>query len=146
MGNKRFWFSVAAVWAVMFVTDWILHGMWMGPLYQTTPELWKSQESVKGAIWAAWLGNAIFATAFVWIYSKGISQDSVWSQAFRYAIAILLVSKVPTLLGQWTYFAFPNEMIWKWGAIYFVQAFACAFTMAWAWGWSAKWEHATAGK
>lgn len=131
MQNKRFWFAVGAVWLVMFITDWVLHGMWLGPLYEQTPTFWKSMDDAKAMMWASWLGNAIFAWAFIWIYTKGISHDNLWHQAFRYALAILMVSKVPTLLGQWTYYAFPNELLWKWGVIYLIQALACAFTMTW---------------
>ena len=131
MQQKRFWFSVLSVWLVMFVTDWVLHGMWLGGLYQETAQFWKTAEEIHSAMWMAWLGNFIFAWAFVWIYTKGISQDNPWSQAFRYALAILLVSKVPTLFGQWSYSAIPPELIWKWGVVYFIQAFACAFAMTW---------------
>jgi hypothetical protein len=131
MQQKRFWFSVVSVWLVMFVTDWALHGMWLNGLYMETSQFWRPAEEMQSAMWGAWLGNLIFAWAFVWIYTKGISQDNPWHQAFRYALAILLVSKVPTLLGQWTYSTFPPELLWKWGVVYIVQAFACAFAMTW---------------
>jgi hypothetical protein len=131
MAQKRFWFSVVAVWLVMFVTDWFFHGMWLGPLYQSTSQFWKSPQDAQSMMWAAWLGNFVFAWAFVWIYKQGISQDNPWHQAFRYALAILLVSKVPTLLGQWTYSAFPPELLWKWGVVYILQALSCAFAMNW---------------
>ncbi len=115
----------------MFVTDWVLHGWWLRDLYMSTQQYWKPMSEAQSMMWASWLGNAIFAWAFVWIYSKGLSQDNPWKQAFRYALAILLVSKVPTLLGQWNYSALPTEIFWKWGVVYFIQAYACAFTMTW---------------
>jgi hypothetical protein len=142
MHKKHFWLSVVSVWFVMFVTDWVLHGMWLGPLYQSTSQFWRPPSEATQFMWATWLGNAIFAWAFVWIYQKGLSQDNVWVQAFRYALAFLLVAKIPALLMQWNFAAYPAELIWKWGLVYFIQAFACAFAMTWVYkpAWKMQWH------
>jgi hypothetical protein len=129
--QKWFWFAAVSVWLVMFVTDWFFHGIWMNSIYSATEQFWRPQDEALSHMWASWLGNAIFAWAFVWIYTQGISQDNPWHQAFRYALAILLVSKVPYLLGQWTYSTYPFELLWRWGFTFFVQAFACSFAMTW---------------
>jgi hypothetical protein len=140
MQQKRFWFSVASVWGVMFATDWIFHNKWLGDLYANTAQFWRPEAEMWSMMWLAFLGNAIFAWAFVWIYTKGLTQDNPWQQAFRYALAILLVSKVPTLLGQWAYSTYPTELLWKWGFVFIVQALACSFAMTWVYksAWSTQ--------
>lgn len=138
MQNKKFWFSVIAVWLVMFVTDWVLHGWWLGGLYQSTAQFWKPEDEMQKWMWVAWFGNFIFSWSFVWIYTKGISGDNYWHQAFRYALAILMVSKWPAQIGMWAYSAYPSELIWKWMVVAFVQAMACSFVMTWTWQWASK--------
>jgi hypothetical protein len=129
MQQKRFWLSVVSVWFVVFLTDFVFHQVWLKDLYASTAQFWKMEAEME--VWKMWFGNAVFAWAFVWIYTKGITQDNPWHQAFRYALAILLVSKIPMLIGQWGYSALPPELLWKWGVAYFVQATACAFAMTW---------------
>ena len=131
MTHKRFWFSVLAVWLVMFVTDFLFHGIWLATLYQQTAQYWRSPEEMQHYMPFMWIGQAIFAFSFVWIYSKGISKDNQWSQAFRFAMAILFVSKVPTQLGLWATSPYPIELVLRWFFIASVQAIACAFVMTW---------------
>jgi len=140
MSTKRFWWSVAAVWLVMWVTDWLLHGIWMAPIYQQTAQFWRSPEEMKKLMPFMWFGQFIFSWAFVWIYSKGISKDNQWVQAFRYAMAILLVAKVPGQLVMWATTPYPSELVIRWFFIAFVQAFAASFVLTWTFKPHASWQ------
>lgn len=144
MQKKWFWLSVLAVWVVMVVTDWVFHGMWLSPLYQATAQFWKPQEEAMHWMWVSWFGTAVFAWAFVWIYQKGLSQANVWHQAFRYGLAFFAVAKIPVLAGNWTYAAYPAELLWKWAFINVLQALACAFVMSWVYkpAWQVNWNKA----
>lgn len=127
----RFWMSVAAVWAVMVVTDWVFHGMWLMPWYQKTSQLWRPNQEMWQMMPFMWLGQAIFSWAFVWIYSKGVSKDNLWHQAFRYALAILLLAKVPHQLEMWATVPYPGALVARWLLISIVQAFGASFAMTW---------------
>lgn len=131
MSNKRFWGSIVAVWFVLMATDWFFHGIWMKSWYAETMQLWRSPEEMQSSMWAMWLGRLIFSWAFVWIYSKGLSNDNKWWQAFRYALAIVLVAEVPHQLGTWAVSPYPFGIIWRWVAIATVQAVAASFVMTW---------------
>lgn len=131
MSNKRFWLSIFAVWVVMFLTDWLFHGVWLSGLYQATAQYWRPMDEMQSMMWWMWVGHAIFAWAFVWIYSQGITTANQWGQAFRYALAFLLVSKVPEQLGVWAVSPYPGELVLKWAFVSLVQALACSFVMTW---------------
>jgi hypothetical protein len=131
MTNKRFWFSVFSVWIVLFATDWAFHGVWLQPWYQATAQFWRPMAEMQKMLPLLWVGNFIFAWAFVWVYSKGISKDNQWHQAFRYALAILCLSKIPEQLGMWAMSPYPGELVARWALVSFVQAFACSFAMTW---------------
>lgn len=129
MKNKRFWISIVAVWVVMGVTDWLFHGWWLSEIYKNTAQFWRPQEDIK--TWWVWISNFCFSYAFVWIYSKGIGNDNQWVQAFRYAIAILMVSRWPSVLEQWAMTPYPNELVVKWAFVVFVQAIVASYVMTW---------------
>ncbi len=140
MSRKRFWWSVVAVWAVIAVTDWLFHGVWLQPWYAETPQLWRTQEEMQGMMPWLWFGTAIYAWAFVWIYSKGISKDNQWIQAFRYGLAILLVAKVPEQIGLWATAPYSTGLVWRWFLVASVQAFLAAFVMTWTFKPSEVWK------
>ena|SRR5687767_2890529 len=143
MSKKRFWWSVFAVWFVMMVTNWFFHDVWLVSWYQQTSQFWRSTEEIQGMLPLMAFGTFIFSWAFVWIYSKGISNDNPWTQAFRYALAILLVAKVPDQIETWIVSPYPAELVLRWGFVSLVQAFACAYVMTWTFKPVPNWTKAT---
>ena len=141
--QKRFWWSVAAVFVVMLLTDWFFHGWWLKGWYEQTSQFWRSPDDYQKMMPALWIGNFIFSWAFVWIYSKGLSTDNPWAQAFRYASAIFLVSKLPEQLSVWATRPYPGELLVRWGFIALFQAFLCAFVVTWTWNPAKAWKSAT---
>ncbi len=131
MSNKRFWWSIFAVWVVLNVTNWFFHGVWLGPLYKETAQFWRSPQEIEHSMWMMWVSSFAWSWAFVWIYSKGISTSNPWGQAFRYAWAIIMLSQIPNWVGTWVVSPYPAELIIKWGLIGAFQAIFCAFVMTW---------------
>src|SRR5437870_3747383 len=91
-----------------------------------------------------WVGQFVFSWAFVWIYFIGISRDIQWSQAFRYALAIICVAKVPGQMIMWATTPYPWELISKWFFISAIQAMLSAFVMTWTFKPSEIWSTKTA--
>lgn len=131
MSKKRFWWSVGAVWFVMMFTDFLFHGVWLAPLYQQTAQFWRTQDEVKSMMPWMWFGQFVFSWAFVWIYSNGISKDNQWTQAFRYALAIFMVAKVPEQTVTWAMTPYPAQLVLSWFFVTFVQSVVAAYVMTW---------------
>lgn len=144
MKKKRFWLAVVAVFFVTMLTDWFFHGVWLQPLYQATAQFWRPLEEMKPLMPFMWFGQFVFAWAFVWIYTQGINKTNQWAQAFRYAIAFLLVAKIPSFFGMWATSPYPADLIIKWAFIAFVQAFVCSFVMTWVYKPHAHTHHTLA--
>lgn len=131
MQNKTFWYSVITTWFLLFLTDWLFHGVWMAPVYQSTQQFWRSQEEAQSMMHWALIGNFIFAWTFVWIFNQGLSKANPWHQAFRYSLAIVFIAKAPSVMIQWTYSAYPFELLAKWLIAFTVQALICAYAVTW---------------
>lgn len=138
MHNKRFWWSVFAVFAVTFVTSWVFHGIWLKPFYMETAQYWRTEAEMNSMMHWMWIGHFVFSWAFVWMWTKGITQDNPWHQAFRYALAFWLVAKLPEVLGVWATNPYPGGLVFRWGIVALVQALLCSFVMTWTykpWAW-----------
>src|SRR4051812_36795215 len=114
MSQKRFWWSVFMVWIVINVTSWFFHSVWLAPLYQETAQFWRSPEDMQQWMWMIWVGHLAWSWAFVWIWSKGLSDKNPWWQAVRYAGAIIMLSQIPQQMGVWATTPYPLELVMKW--------------------------------
>lgn len=139
MSNKRFWWSVFSVWIVMNITNWFFHGVWLAPLYQQTAQFWRSAEDMQSWMWLMWVGTFVWSWAFVWIYSKGLTNTNPWGQAFRYALAIITLSQIPQWMGNWAVSSYPAELIVKWAVVGAIQAVLCAAVMTWTFKPMTEW-------
>lgn len=62
---------VAAVFATMFVFNWVFHGMYMMPDYQATASLWRPEAEMQNLMWVCIVSKLIMAFAitclFCWV-------------------------------------------------------------------------------
>jgi hypothetical protein len=88
MNVKRWVIASIAVAAVIAVIEFIVHGVLLQPTYQRTASVWRPMHEMQSLAWLMWLGYAIFAPFFVWIYSKGVeSGKGALGQGVRFGLA-----------------------------------------------------------
>lgn len=94
MNLKRFIPAVIAVFAVVFLYDWVLHGVVLSDAYQATAHLWRPEAQMQEYFMTLVLGQFIFAAFFCLIFLKGYENKGVFEGA-RYGIyvALLLASR-----------------------------------------------------
>ena len=65
---------LAAVFVVIFVFQWLYHGVYMMPAYEATASMWRSEEEMQNLMWVCIVTKLIMAFAISAIYccvSKG---------------------------------------------------------------------------
>lgn len=50
MNIKRLLLAIAAAFVVIFVTDFLIHGIWMMSDYRATQQLWRSDSEMQARI------------------------------------------------------------------------------------------------
>jgi len=90
MNTKRFIPAFIAVFVFIFLYEWFIHGVLLAPIYESTPELWRSKESM-GAYFP-WLtaGQFIFGFFFCLIFLKGYQGKGI-REGLRYGLLIGLL-------------------------------------------------------
>ena len=84
---------IVMTWALSFV----IHGVILAPDYAATAGMRPPAEAQKLLHWL-FLGEAIFAVAFAWIYYQG-KEDKPWlMQGIRFGIAVACLTAIPTAL------------------------------------------------
>jgi hypothetical protein len=97
MNVKGFVTAVIAVFAFIFIYEWVFHGVLLAGLYESTPQLWRTREVMPDfMIWLT-LGQIAVAIMFCFIFLKGYENKGVM-EGVRYGALIGLLFIGPNLI------------------------------------------------
>jgi hypothetical protein len=120
MNIKRLIFAIIAGWVVIFATDFLIHELWLGPLYQATKALWRPEAEMHTHICWMFLAQFLIVATFVLVWAKGFAGRSLGAAisfgllmgVFQQTWAIILFVVMPL----------PAELAVKWFLAGLVQA------------------------
>jgi len=83
MNAKRFWIAAAVVFVAMAVLEFIFNGIIMSKTYQETSDFWRSTEDMQSKMFLMYIGYAIYAIMFTFIFTKGYEGKGI-AEGLRY--------------------------------------------------------------
>ena len=112
MNTKRFVLTTLAVFGVLFVTDFLIHGVLLEGIYEQTAQLWRPKAEMHGFGWVMLLSQLLFAAALTYVFPKGYERKGA-AEGIRYGICISLLFGSHTL-GMYAYMPVPPKLIIAW--------------------------------
>ena len=115
MNLKRLLISIIVVFLALTITDILIHGVWLSPLYGATKELWRPEAEMSGGKYMAWLhvGHLLAAITFTTLWAAGFAQNAKASCAVKYGLFMALYGQTHTLIS-YAVQPFTLEIVWKW--------------------------------
>ncbi len=112
MNIKRLILAILAGWVVIFATDFLIHELWLGPLYAATKPLWRPEDEMHTRICWMFFAQFLIVATFVIVWAKGFAGRSVGAAVvfgllmgiFQQTWAIILFVVLPM----------PAELAVKW--------------------------------
>jgi hypothetical protein len=95
-GGIKCLIPLVAVFATIFVFEWLFHGVYMMPAYQATAEYWRPMEQMQGMMWVCILTKLIMAFAICCLFcmaAKGCESQGKCTKKgakFGFKIGLLL--------------------------------------------------------
>ena len=84
---KRWAMAGVAAFAVIFVLDFLVHGVLLMGLYQQTASVWRPKPAANHLMWLMMVGELWFALALAWFYTKGYEPNkSGLGQGLRFGL------------------------------------------------------------
>ena len=80
------------------MSNFVIHGVLLQPLYQQTPQLVRTPQDGAAHMPFLLLSFVVFTLAFVWIYARGVEAKAWLGQGIRYGLAIWLIATVSRYL------------------------------------------------
>lgn len=113
MNSKRLILAIVAVFVGVWVTDFLIHGVWLKSTYAETMSLWRPEAEMQGHMGWLMLGQFIIAATFVVLYAKGFAGMACLRCACLYGLFMGLFSQATTLI-TYAVQPFPASLAVKW--------------------------------
>lgn len=113
MNIKRLILAIVVAFIFIFATDFLIHGVWLGPDYKATEHLWRPEAEMRARF--AWMLTAQLLTAitFVLIWAMGFAARGTLGLACTYGFLIGLAVQVTTIV-TYVVSPFPAKLALKW--------------------------------
>lgn len=115
MNPKRLILAIVAVFAGIFLTDFLIHGVWLQNAYKETASLWRSEAGMQAHIGWLMLGQFLAAVTFAVLWAKGFAASAQVRCACLYGLFMGLFSQATTLI-TYAVQPFPASIAIKWFA------------------------------
>lgn len=73
MNMKRLLLAIVAAFAIIFGTDFLIHGFWLNPDYEATKSLWRPESEMQAHFHWMLIAQLLCAATFVIIWAKGFA-------------------------------------------------------------------------
>src|SRR2546430_10302714 len=101
MNTKRWLLASVAVFVVIGVLEFLIHGVLLSGLYKQTASVWRPGAEMREMMWIFWVGYLVFAPFFALIYVKGYEKGKPGlGPGFRYGLYLGALVSVMTGLGS----------------------------------------------
>jgi len=111
--NKKFFIAWIVVFIVWFLGSYLVHGVLLNADYMQMSNLFRTEMDSQQYFPFMILAHVIMAGAFVWIYARGVEAKPWLAQGVRYAIAIALLTCIPTYLIYYVVQPIPGATVVK---------------------------------
>lgn len=113
MNPKRLVLAIVAVFAGVWVSDFLIHGVWLASTYKETMSLWRPEGEMQQHMGWLMLGQFLAAATFVVLWAKGFAATAHLSCACLYGLFMGLFSQATTLI-TYAVQPFPPGLAVKW--------------------------------
>jgi len=111
--NKRFFIGWLVIFIAWFIGSFVVHGLLLHNDYAALGNLFRSEEDSQHFFPLMILAHVILAGALVWIYSRGVEAGPWLPQGIRFAIAVALLTVVPTYIIYYVVQPMPGSTVVK---------------------------------
>ena len=115
MNTKQWLLASVAVFVVVAVLEFLMHGVLLSDVYRQTASVWRSEAEMQKMMWIFWVGMLVFAPFFALIYVKGYEKGKPGlGQGFRYGLYVGVMLSVMHSFGWYVILPIPLALAFYW--------------------------------
>lgn len=117
---KRLLLAIIAAFAVIFATDFLIHGWWLTPDYEATKPLWRPENEMHTHFFWMLVAQFLCAATFVIIWAKGFAGRDV-ATGIIFGLLMGLFQQIWAIIN-YVVMPIPGTLAAKWFLSGLVQA------------------------
>jgi hypothetical protein len=121
MNAKRLILAIVVVFVGIFITDFLIHGLWLKADYDSTMSLWRSEAEMQSYMGWMMAGQFLAAVTFTVLYALGFASKRCPGYACLYGLAMGLFMQANTFI-MYAVQPLPLSLAIKWIAAGGAQA------------------------
>jgi len=115
MNTKRWLLASLAVFVVIAVLEFVVHGLLLADLYRQSASVWRPEPEMQKMMWVFWVGMLVFAPFFTLIYVKGYEKGKPGlGQGFRCGLYVGAMLSVMNSFGWYVLLPIPFALAFYW--------------------------------
>jgi hypothetical protein len=111
--NKKFFISWLVLFVAWFLCSFVVHGVLLRGDYMQLAQLFRTDADAQQYFPYMLLAHVLLSGAFVWIYARGVEARAWLGQGVRFALAIALLTVVPSYLIYYAVQPMPGAVVAK---------------------------------
>lgn len=128
--NIKLWLiSGIVVFLVIALSEFLFHAVVLQPLYVQTGQLWRTEQEMQKRLPLILLGQAIFAFAFAFVFTKGYEAKGPL-EGVRYGFYMFLVFVPWQVLTACAAMPVPRHLCVSWLGVGLVEFLLCGLVLA----------------
>jgi hypothetical protein len=137
MNSRRLILAIFVVFVGIWVTDFLIHGVWLQSAYKETMQLWRPEAEMRQKMGWLTFGQFLAGTAFVVLWASGFAAKAKIAGACTYGLFMGLFSQGATLI-TYAVQPFPAGLIAKWFIVGIAQGILMGLLVYWVYKPSMK--------
>lgn len=120
INKKSLVISMTVVFVFIFLAEWVIHGYLLKGIYIDTASLWRTEEQMKSMCIWMFIGYALLAKYFTFIYARGCEKGNV-GEGFRYGVLVGLLLSSGCFMW-YVILPISQALMWYWVAATMFEA------------------------
>ena len=121
MNPLRLVLAIFAGFIFIAASDMLIHGLWLGPVYKATHELWRTEEQMNARLGWMFGGQFLIAVTFVTLWAVGFAGNAKLTCALKFGLFMGLFNQSQTMIG-YVVTPMPGSLAAKWFCTGIAQA------------------------
>ena len=115
MNLKRWAVATVAAFVAIWVLDFYIHHVWLGPFYHAHAAWWRPEAQMQSLLPIMFLSELILAGLLALVYARGyeLGKGTV-SQGLRFGALVGLLLALPRNLIAYVIYPYPGDLIVSW--------------------------------
>jgi hypothetical protein len=109
--------GTVAVFIILFVAGFLVHGVWLGTTYREMRDSgfsFRPEEAMRHRFWLIWVSAALYSILFVWMYAKRRVENPWVGQGIRYGVLMTLFTVIPSTINDYVVYNLPHTLVLHW--------------------------------